>query len=146
MKVMAERLCCNAPNLTFMTNQLVARGLVERVVDPTDRRSRVLVLTAEGRRVRDEVLRATLEKTAAAHDPAGPRPPPALALRHDRLRAVVDQSSGRRTVERIRRRRPGAGSGIGSGRHCFVSVRRGVPAVRIVLGRGRWPDRPTRRC
>jgi len=66
MKVMAERLYCNAPNLTFMTNQLVERGLVERAVDPTDRRSRVLVLTAEGRRVRDEVLRTTLDNTPLA--------------------------------------------------------------------------------
>ena len=66
MKVMAERLYCNAPNLTFMTNQLVDRGLVERAVDPTDRRSRVLVLTAKGRRVRDEVLRTTLENTPLA--------------------------------------------------------------------------------
>ena len=63
MKVMAERLYCNAPNLTFMSNQLVDRGLVERAVDPADRRSRVLVLTAKGRRVRDEVMRAALENT-----------------------------------------------------------------------------------
>ncbi len=66
MKVLAERLYCNAPNLTFMTNQLVDRGLVERTVDPADRRSRVLVLTAKGRRVRDEVLRTFLEKTPLA--------------------------------------------------------------------------------
>ncbi|WP_394619550.1 MarR family winged helix-turn-helix transcriptional regulator [Lentzea sp. JNUCC 0626] len=63
MKVMAERLYCNAPNLTFMTNQLVDRGMVERAVDPADRRSRVLVLTAKGREVRDEVLKAALETT-----------------------------------------------------------------------------------
>ena len=63
MKVMAERLYCNAPNLTFMSNQLVDRGLVERAVDPADRRSRVLVLTAKGHRVRDEVMRAALENT-----------------------------------------------------------------------------------
>ncbi|MBE8516122.1 winged helix-turn-helix transcriptional regulator [Amycolatopsis sp. H6(2020)] len=66
MKVMAERLYCNASNLTFMTNQLIDRGLVERTVDPADRRSRVLVLTAKGRRVRDEVLRTTLENTPLA--------------------------------------------------------------------------------
>src|SRR5690606_14217470 len=50
MKVMAERLYCNAPNLTFITNQLVGRGLAERAVDPDDRRSRVLLLTTEGKR------------------------------------------------------------------------------------------------
>lgn len=66
MKVMAERLYCNAPNLTFLTNQLVSRGLVERAVDPDDRRSRVLVLTAEGREVREELVRVALEKTPLA--------------------------------------------------------------------------------
>jgi DNA-binding MarR family transcriptional regulator len=66
MKVMTERLYCNAPNLTFLTNQLVSRGLVERAVDPDDRRSRVLVLTAEGREVRAELIRVALEKTPLA--------------------------------------------------------------------------------
>jgi DNA-binding MarR family transcriptional regulator len=66
MKVMAERLYCNAPNLTFITNQLADRGLVERAVDPADRRSRVLVLTAKGREVRDELVRTALEKTPLA--------------------------------------------------------------------------------
>lgn len=66
MKVMAERLYCNAPNLTFITNQLVDRGLVERAVDPADRRSRVLALTAKGRHVRDELVRTALEKTPLA--------------------------------------------------------------------------------
>ena len=66
MKVVAERLHCNAPNLTFITDQLVSRGLVERAVDPADRRSRVLVLTAEGRRVREELVRTALEKTPLA--------------------------------------------------------------------------------
>ena len=63
MKAMAERLYCNAPNLTFMAGQLVDRGLVERAVDPADRRSRVLVLTEEGIRVRGEVMRTMLERT-----------------------------------------------------------------------------------
>jgi DNA-binding MarR family transcriptional regulator len=66
MKVMAERLYCNAPNLTFITNQLVGRGLAERAVDPDDRRSRVLVLTDRGREVRDELVRVALEKTPLA--------------------------------------------------------------------------------
>ncbi|BCL27343.1 MarR family winged helix-turn-helix transcriptional regulator [Streptomyces aurantiacus] len=77
MKVMAERLYCNAPNLTFITNQLADRGLVERGVDPADRRSRVLILTAKGRRVRDELVRTTLEKT------------PLVALSDTELRQLV---------------------------------------------------------
>jgi DNA-binding MarR family transcriptional regulator len=71
MKVMAERLYCNAGNLTFITNQLTERGLVERAVDPADRRSRVLVLTAKGRRVRAELVRTALEKTPLAVLTAG---------------------------------------------------------------------------
>ena len=70
MKVMAERLYCNAPNLTFISNQLVDRGLVERAVDPDDRRSRVLVLTPRGRQVRDELVSTVLEKTPLAALPA----------------------------------------------------------------------------
>ncbi|MEQ3552956.1 MarR family transcriptional regulator [Pseudonocardia nematodicida] len=66
MKVMAERLYCNAPNLTFITNQLADRGLVERVVDPANRRSRLLVLTDEGRRVREDLVRTAMEKTPFA--------------------------------------------------------------------------------
>ena len=66
MKAMAERLYCNAPNLTFISNQLIDRGLVERAVDPDDRRSRVLVLTVKGRQVREELVRTALEKTPLA--------------------------------------------------------------------------------
>jgi DNA-binding MarR family transcriptional regulator len=66
MKVMAERLYCNAGNLTFITDQLVERGLVERAVDPVDRRIRVLVLTAKGRKVREELVATALEKTPLA--------------------------------------------------------------------------------
>ncbi|MBO0609258.1 MarR family winged helix-turn-helix transcriptional regulator [Myceligenerans salitolerans] len=71
MKVMSERLHCNAPNLSFVTNQLVDRGLVERLTDPHDRRSRVVRLTAEGRRVRGEIIAGTLERTPFAALGAG---------------------------------------------------------------------------
>ncbi|GAA3465058.1 MarR family winged helix-turn-helix transcriptional regulator [Saccharothrix longispora] len=66
MKAVAGRLHCNAPNLSFVTDQLVGRGLVTRVADPRDRRSRVLVLTDAGRRVRADVMRATLRQTPLA--------------------------------------------------------------------------------
>ncbi|WP_329378529.1 MarR family winged helix-turn-helix transcriptional regulator [Streptomyces sp. NBC_01716] len=60
MKELAGRLYCNAPNLSFVMNQLTGRGLVERSVDPADRRSRVVALTEDGRRVRAVVIEATL--------------------------------------------------------------------------------------
>ncbi|GGP05924.1 MarR family winged helix-turn-helix transcriptional regulator [Nonomuraea glycinis] len=66
MKTMAHRLFCNAPNLSFITNQLVEREFVERSVDPADRRSRVLTLTESGRRARATVIAATLALTPFA--------------------------------------------------------------------------------
>lgn len=69
MKALAERLYCNAPNLSFIANQLIERGLVERSVDPTDRRGRVLALTDKGRQVRQKVIAATLEASPFADCP-----------------------------------------------------------------------------
>ncbi len=66
MTTMAERLFCNAPNLTFVAGQLLKRGLIVRSVDPDDRRSRVISLTDDGRHVRAEVLRITLERSPFA--------------------------------------------------------------------------------
>lgn len=57
---LAGRLYCNAPNLSFVVNQLTGRGLAERSADPVDRRSRVVALTTDGRRVRSAVIEATL--------------------------------------------------------------------------------------
>lgn len=72
MKAMAERLFCNAPNLTFVVNQLVERGYVVRTVDPSDRRSRRVSLTDEGRRVRAAVIEAALATSPLARlDPKG---------------------------------------------------------------------------
>ncbi|GLY97254.1 MarR family transcriptional regulator [Actinoplanes sp. NBRC 103695] len=70
MKVMAERLHCNAPNLTFVASQLIDRGLVDRAVDPADRRSRVLVLTPKGRQVRAELVEAVTCGSPLAKLPA----------------------------------------------------------------------------
>lgn len=66
LKVLAEQLFCNAPNASFITDQLVERGLVERAVNPADRRSRVLVLTEKGSTVREQVVRTTLESSPFA--------------------------------------------------------------------------------
>ncbi|MER5440629.1 MarR family transcriptional regulator [Streptomyces sp. NPDC002790] len=66
MKTMAQRLFCNAPNLSFVTTQLVDRGFVERVVDPDDRRSRLVALTPEGLRVRGAVIDAALAASPLA--------------------------------------------------------------------------------
>ena len=48
MGELADRLFCDASNVTGIVDRLEARGLVERQPDPDDRRVRRLVLTAEG--------------------------------------------------------------------------------------------------
>ncbi|MGW2514152.1 MarR family winged helix-turn-helix transcriptional regulator [Streptomyces scopuliridis] len=66
MKVLAGRMHCNAPNLSFVVNQLIDHGLVERGADPADRRVRVAVLTERGREIRERVVRLTLDQTPFA--------------------------------------------------------------------------------
>ncbi|MDQ6796412.1 MAG: MarR family transcriptional regulator [Actinomycetota bacterium] len=52
MGELAQRLCCDASNVTGIIDHLEARGLVERRVAPGDRRVKHLVLTDAGRTVR----------------------------------------------------------------------------------------------
>jgi DNA-binding MarR family transcriptional regulator len=54
MGELAERLFCDASNVTGIVDRLESRGLVERQPDPDDRRVRRLVLTDEGRRLWQE--------------------------------------------------------------------------------------------
>jgi DNA-binding MarR family transcriptional regulator len=54
MGELADRLFCDASNVTGIVDRLEARGLVERQADPGDRRVRRLVLTDEGRRLWQE--------------------------------------------------------------------------------------------
>ena len=52
MSALCQDLFCDASNVTGMADRLGERGLVERRLDPRDRRVRLLALTAKGRRVR----------------------------------------------------------------------------------------------
>ncbi|MFN2606384.1 MAG: MarR family winged helix-turn-helix transcriptional regulator [Acidimicrobiales bacterium] len=52
MRQLAERLCCDASNVTGIVDRLESRGLVERQVSATDRRVKHLVLTDAGRALR----------------------------------------------------------------------------------------------
>jgi DNA-binding MarR family transcriptional regulator len=52
---LAGMLRCDASNVTGLVDRLAARGLVERRPAPHDRRIRHLVLTDEGRALRDRV-------------------------------------------------------------------------------------------
>jgi DNA-binding MarR family transcriptional regulator len=55
MGQIARVLQCDSSNVTWITDRLEERGLVERRADPRDRRVKLLALTDEGRRVRDEI-------------------------------------------------------------------------------------------
>ncbi len=57
---LARRLHYDPSNITALADSLEARGLIERRADASDRRFRLLALTAEGER-----LRATLEERLA---------------------------------------------------------------------------------
>lgn len=52
---LASELHCDASNVTWMTDRLSERGLVERTQDPLDRRIKRLVLTDAGRKLRTDV-------------------------------------------------------------------------------------------
>jgi DNA-binding MarR family transcriptional regulator len=52
MRALASRLDYDASNLSVLADRLESRGLVERRLDPGDRRVKALGLTAEGERLR----------------------------------------------------------------------------------------------
>ncbi|MEU4744077.1 MarR family transcriptional regulator [Actinosynnema sp. NPDC023658] len=67
MGELAERMCCEPPNVTFVIDRLQSRGLVERQPHPTDRRAKHLVLTAAGHELRERLLRQVTRDSPLAH-------------------------------------------------------------------------------
>jgi DNA-binding MarR family transcriptional regulator len=59
MGSVADALSCDASNMTGIADRLEERGFAIRTADPNDRRVKLLVITAEGRRMSD-VLDAPL--------------------------------------------------------------------------------------
>ena len=55
MGEVAKLLACDSSNVTWITDRLEERGLVERTPAEHDRRIKLLVLTDEGRRVREHI-------------------------------------------------------------------------------------------
>jgi DNA-binding MarR family transcriptional regulator len=79
MSALAERLFCDASNVTGIVDRLEARGLVERRSAKGDRRVKALTITAAGVELRVEVLEIMSE------------PPEAIAaLPHADQRALRD--------------------------------------------------------
>jgi DNA-binding MarR family transcriptional regulator len=58
---LAERLACVKSNITQLVDRLEADGFVARQADPEDRRTRLAVLTASGRKVCREGTRLKQE-------------------------------------------------------------------------------------
>jgi DNA-binding MarR family transcriptional regulator len=62
----AAHLKCDPSNVTGLIDRIEDRGLVERVVDPADRRVRLLALTSGGRRVREGLLAELVVQVTAS--------------------------------------------------------------------------------
>ena len=89
MSALAQRLVCDASNVTGIADRLEARGLVERQSAGKDRRVKVLALTASGIELRDRVYELMSE------------PPKAIAALSDKdQRALRDILH--RAVEHLR--------------------------------------------
>src|SRR3954469_8693276 len=56
MSSVANVLRCDRSAVTWITDRLEERGYVERLADPGDRRVKLLALTDEGRKVREEIM------------------------------------------------------------------------------------------
>ena len=87
---LAERLSCVKSNITQLVDRLEADGFVARQADPRDRRARLAVMTAAGRRVCDQGSRLQQE---AERELLG-RLTAAESEQLARLLAKVERSSG----------------------------------------------------
>jgi MarR family transcriptional regulator, organic hydroperoxide resistance regulator len=89
MNALADRLFCDASNVTGIADRLENRGLIERRAAEGDRRVKALVLTAEGVALRNRAYEIMTEP---------PAPIAALPLSDQRaLRDILE-----RAVENLR--------------------------------------------
>ena len=88
MSMLADRLFCDASNVTGIADRLETRGLLERRTGEGDRRVKTLTLTAPGVTLRERVLEIMAEPPAAI---AALTPSDQRALR-DILRRAVELS------------------------------------------------------
>ena len=88
MSDLADALFCDSSNVTGIVDRLEERGLVRRKSDKKDRRVKLLILTAEGERVRTEITKRMAQP-----------PPPISSLSEKDQRALRDIL--RRAVESL---------------------------------------------
>jgi DNA-binding MarR family transcriptional regulator len=91
MSALAERLFCDASNVTGIADRLETRGLVQRQSAEGDRRVKALTITPEGMKLREQVVELMTQPPAAiaALDEADQ-----LALRDILARAVENLHRG----------------------------------------------------
>jgi DNA-binding MarR family transcriptional regulator len=65
MSALAERLGCDASNVTGLVDRLEGRGLLERRDDPSDRRVKRIGLTGDGAELRERALERLFEPPEA---------------------------------------------------------------------------------
>jgi DNA-binding MarR family transcriptional regulator len=95
MSSLAGKLFCDASNVTGIVDRLEARGLIERRPSAKDRRVKLLVLTAEGARMRETAYRQMTTPPAAIAE---------LPVKHQRalrdaLRAAAGATEGAPAAE-----------------------------------------------
>ena len=66
MNTVAEKMSCDASNVTGIVDKLVNQSFIIRQDNPHDRRLKLLVLTRKGRKILKQILQA-----ASRHEPAG---------------------------------------------------------------------------
>jgi len=66
LRKLATLLHCDPSNITLLSTKLEERGLAERRPHPGDGRVRTLVLTAEGRKVREQLLTIVAKRSPFA--------------------------------------------------------------------------------
>lgn len=79
MSSLAQLLHCDASNVTGIVDRLEGRGLIERRPSSEDRRVKMIAVTEEGQRVRQEIAERMNEP-----------PPPIAALSGDDQRSLRD--------------------------------------------------------
>ena len=79
MSALAQSLHCDASNVTGIVDRLEGRGLIERRPSPEDRRVKMIAVTEEGQRLREQIAERMNEP-----------PPPIAALSEADQRTLRD--------------------------------------------------------
>ena len=69
MNTLSAHFMCDASNVTGIVDRLEKQGLIERQDHPTDRRVKMLGLTAKGEAVRGHIMAKTMTAEAERMDP-----------------------------------------------------------------------------